>query len=168
MQVQLVDAVRAAMGRGCNAADLYAGAGVFASVLAHSFEQVTVVEENPLAVALARENLKNAGAKIDYYAFSAQQFSTYLLNGRSDAIPYYGTIIADPPRPGLCNACISLLTRIKPETFIYVSCNPPTLARDAKLLCENGFRLESVRVFDFYPQTAHIECMAVFKHPPST
>jgi 23S rRNA (uracil1939-C5)-methyltransferase len=69
-------------------------------------------------------------------------------------------VVVDPPRPGLDAAVRAWLAEARPPRLVYVSCNPVTLARDLKTLSGAGFRLDSLRLFDFYPQTAHVEAVA--------
>ncbi len=70
-------------------------------------------------------------------------------------------VIADPPRAGLQKIIAGILG-LAPELFVYVSCNPPALARDSRRLCDEGMRLELLAPFDMFPQTFHLETMAVF------
>ena len=60
---------------------------------------------------------------------------------------------------------LSSLTRLSPERIVYVSCDPPTLARDARRLLDAGYRLASLRAFDFFPNTPHVESLALFTRP---
>ena len=70
-------------------------------------------------------------------------------------------IIADPPRTGLQKIITGILG-LAAELFVYVSCNPPALARDSRRLCDEGMQLERLAPFDMFPQTFHLETMAVF------
>jgi 23S rRNA (uracil1939-C5)-methyltransferase len=69
-------------------------------------------------------------------------------------------VVVDPPRDGLDPAVKAYLIAKKPPRLVYVSCNPVTLARDLKTLVANGFKLDDLRLFDFYPQTAKVESVA--------
>ena len=70
-------------------------------------------------------------------------------------------VLLDPPRKGCENNVIKTLRNLKPARIVYVSCKVSTLARDLKLLCENGlYRLTRVQPADFFPQTAHVEAAA--------
>jgi 23S rRNA (uracil1939-C5)-methyltransferase len=72
-------------------------------------------------------------------------------------------LVVDPPRTGLSAGLRQFLANAGPETIAYVSCDPATLARDSRDLTAGGFRLEELSLYDFYPQTAHIESLAVFQ-----
>ncbi|MGB3614648.1 MAG: 23S rRNA (uracil(1939)-C(5))-methyltransferase RlmD, partial [Elainellaceae cyanobacterium] len=66
----------------------------------------------------------------------------------------------DPPRRGCAPAVMEALVRLRSPQIVYVSCNPATLARDLKILCEGGYQVTRVQPIDFFPQTAHVECVA--------
>ena len=68
-------------------------------------------------------------------------------------------VILDPPRAGVGSSTLTLLAGLRAKRIHYVSCHPPTLARDLAFLLERGYRLDSVELFDFFPQTYHIECL---------
>jgi tRNA/tmRNA/rRNA uracil-C5-methylase (TrmA/RlmC/RlmD family) len=72
------------------------------------------------------------------------------------------TTIVDPPRTGMSKRAIDGVIRQQPARVVYVSCDPPTLARDARRLLDSGYSLESIRAFDFFPNTPHVETLAVF------
>jgi 23S rRNA (uracil1939-C5)-methyltransferase len=74
----------------------------------------------------------------------------------------YGFMVLDPPRQGLTPALRRALAQKGPPGLAYVSCDPATLARDSGELVAGGYRLERLTGYDFYPQTAHIESLAVF------
>jgi len=78
----------------------------------------------------------------------------------------YGFLVADPARSGLPAPVREALSKNKPSVFCYVSCNPASLARDTKSLLEGGFELRRLTLYDFYPQTDHIETLAVFTPAP--
>ncbi|MDR1230901.1 MAG: methyltransferase [Spirochaetaceae bacterium] len=162
LQKKLVADVAAAAGTGETAADLYCGVGAFARSLSARFQKLCLVEENPAAIALARENLRSMPTEAEYYALSLKKYCATLEKNARPAAPRWDVVVADPPREGLCPPLVSLFVRLKTPRLIYVSCNPVALARDAKLLREGGYRLDSITCYDFYPQTLHIECVAVF------
>jgi 23S rRNA (uracil1939-C5)-methyltransferase len=72
-------------------------------------------------------------------------------------------VIVDPPRTGISAAAVAGLIRWRSPRVVYVSCDPPTLARDAARLVEAGYKLESVEALDLFPNTPHVETIAVFQ-----
>ncbi|GHV28197.1 23S rRNA (uracil-5-)-methyltransferase RumA [Spirochaetia bacterium] len=136
-------------------ADLYCGVGTFAAFLGEGFPRADLVEENPEAIALARENTR--GMETRLFA----QTGDLWVKGCS--MPGdYGFMVADPPRQGLSPALRRALSLKGPPVLAYVSCDPATLARDSGELTAGGYHLERITGYDFYPQTAHIESLAVF------
>ena len=73
--------------------------------------------------------------------------------------PRPDVVITDPPRAGLHPHVVQALRELSPRRLIYISCNPATLARDLALL-QDQYHLLTIQPFDFFPQTAHIECVA--------
>jgi 23S rRNA (uracil1939-C5)-methyltransferase len=142
---------------GGRAADLYCGVGLFGSFLSASFESVVCVEENPYAVALAKENL--GGSRHEFHALSVEDWTRTASAGKA-----FDLVVADPPRTGLSHAVRAWLERARVSALAYVSCDPVTLARDSGELVRSGYALESVKAYDFYPQTSHVECLARFTH----
>jgi 23S rRNA (uracil1939-C5)-methyltransferase len=135
-------------------ADLYCGVGTFAAFLGDLFPHIDLVEENTTALALARENLLTHHSA----GFFAQRSEQWAKKG----IARQGFITADPPRQGLDSALTHCLAKDGPALLAYISCEPATLARDSALLLKGGYELRELRLYDFYPQTAHIESLAVF------
>ncbi|MDR1587711.1 MAG: TRAM domain-containing protein [Treponema sp.] len=136
-------------------ADLFCGVGTFAAFLGELFPRIDLVEKNKTALALARENLR--GRPVEFFALRDDEWS------RRGARRDYGFIVADPPRQGLSPGTARRLAAEGPPLLAYVSCDPATLARDAAVLLGGGYRLAELRLYDFYPQTAHIESLSVFK-----
>jgi len=136
-------------------ADLYCGVGTFAAFLGDLFPHVDLVEEHTTALALARENLTHHKSA-DFFALRSEQWAH---DGLSRP---YGFICADPPRQGLDPALARRLAADGPPLLAYISCDPATLARDSKTLVAGGYELAELRWYDFYPQTAHIESLAIF------
>jgi len=147
-------------GEGKRAADLYCGVGTFGSFLADYYQNLDLVEENRAALDLARANVKTAA--VGETRFFALSVDKWLKKTKRTAD--YDFVLADPPRGGLSPAARAALCSAR--TLAYVSCDAPSLARDAAFLTSHGgLRLESLSFYDFYPQTAHIEALAVFKKP---
>jgi len=74
-------------------------------------------------------------------------------------------VIVDPPRTGMSADALSGLAAWGPRSVVYVSCDPPTLARDAAKLAQDGFRLLSIEGLDLFPNTPHVETIAAFARP---
>ena len=72
-------------------------------------------------------------------------------------------VIVNPPREGLSKLVIEPILESPPPVLIYISCMPPTLARDLKLLCSEVYDVQHVELYDMFPQTAHIETLVVLK-----
>ncbi len=134
--------------------DLYAGVGLFTAFLAEHATMVTSVESYPSAVADADVNLSD----FDNVELIEGNVEDVLgaLDGPFDAA------LVDPPRQGLEGVALDGLVRHRPRTIVYVSCDPATLARDAKRLAGQGYRLRDVQPVDMFPQTYHIEAVAAF------
>jgi 23S rRNA (uracil1939-C5)-methyltransferase len=136
-------------------ADLYCGVGTFAAFLGDMFSHVDLVEEHTTALALARENLTHLKS-VDFFAQRSEHWAHSGLSRR------YGFICIDPPRQGLDPALARRLAADGPPLLAYISCDPATLARDSALLLEGDYKLTELRWYDFFPQTAHIESLALF------
>jgi 23S rRNA (uracil1939-C5)-methyltransferase len=137
-------------------ADLYCGVGTFAAFLGKPFPRIDLVEENPAAIALARENTRGMETRL-----FAQTEDRWVKGGSLEN--RYGFMVADPPRQGLSPVLRKALVQKGPPILAYVSCDPATLARDSGELIAGGYRLDRLMGYDFYPQTAHIESLVVFK-----
>ncbi len=135
-------------------ADLYAGVGLFGALAAERFERVVAVESSAMSLAFARRNV--GAERLQAFPMSVEQWVSTGAPGGP-----FAAVIADPPRAGLGRAVREWLIAARPATFVYVSCNPVTLARDLGELASAGFRIDDLRLFDFYPQTSHVEAAAV-------
>jgi 23S rRNA (uracil1939-C5)-methyltransferase len=137
-------------------ADLYCGVGTFAIFLCDLFPKVYLAEENKSSVSLARENLK--GKNVEFFALRDNDWPKALFTKQNA----FGFAVADPPRAGLCAKLSDALAKEGPPALAYISCDAASLARDAKILVSGGYVLKELSMFDFYPQTAHIETLALF------
>lgn len=138
-------------------ADLYCGVGTIAAFLPDVFPRIVMVEQNKTALSLAQENLR--GRAVQYNALSGDQWVKTL---GSQGMPS-SFIVVDPPRQGLSPGLRRWLSEEGPPLLAYLSCDPATLARDSRALTVGGYALESLSFYDFYPQTAHIESLALFR-----
>jgi 23S rRNA (uracil1939-C5)-methyltransferase len=137
------------------ALDLFAGVGLFSLPLAKRFQRVVAAEANPIAIsdlkataqAYGLSNLQTAGETTYDFLRRFAQMAPDL-------------VVIDPPRAGVDPGSLQLLAALRPRNIHYLSCSPPTLARDLKSLARHGYHLESVELFDVFPQTYHIEALA--------
>ena len=137
------------------ALDLFAGVGLFALPLGRRFERVVAVEANAAAGSDLVANIRVHGLpNIRAVGASVSEFL------RRFAEPSPSLVVLDPPRAGVGANSLRRLAALKPQRLHYVSCHPPTLARDLRALLDEGYRLDSVEMFDFFPQTFHIEALA--------
>ncbi|MCL2283853.1 MAG: TRAM domain-containing protein [Fibromonadales bacterium] len=142
---KLIEEACKAAGEGKLLFDVFCGVGLFSAFLQDKFERVIAIEQNPLCKKFAEKNL---GKNCEFYATNAEEWNDF-----------GGCVLIDPPRAGLTN---KLFNKLKCDKIIYVSCSPATLARDTRKLLDAGYELASVQGFAFYPQTFHLEMMAVF------
>jgi 23S rRNA (uracil1939-C5)-methyltransferase len=132
--------------------DAYAGVGTFAVLLAPFVRKVIAIEESVSAVEDALVNAQGIG-NVEFI-----QGKTEEVLGQLGGVP--DAVVLDPPRTGCHRRALEALMELLPRRVVYVSCDPPTLARDLKVLCQGPFRLEEVQPIDMFPQTYHIECVA--------
>lgn len=135
--------------------DAYCGVGTFGLSLADKVAQVIGVESNPSAVADA-----------DFNAGELENIT--LIEGQvEDVLPHLeeriDAAILDPPRQGCEPEVLEALGRLAPQKVVYVSCDPAVFARDARRLTKEGYQLVEVQPLDMFPQTYHIECVALFR-----
>jgi 23S rRNA (uracil1939-C5)-methyltransferase len=138
--------------------DLYCGIGTIGLVLAPRAGELRGLELVEAAVRDARANAaRNDVARAQFEAGDVRLALRGLVEraGRPDVV------VVDPPRAGLSAKVVRRIIEASPRRIVYVSCNPTTLAPNAAQLVEAGFRLQRVRAVDMFPQTPHIECVAV-------
>jgi tRNA/tmRNA/rRNA uracil-C5-methylase (TrmA/RlmC/RlmD family) len=138
--------------------DLYAGVGLFSAALAGEVGpsgRVTAVESQRRALDHARANLSDL-PQVRCVADRVDRFT----RGRA-AFGRVDLVVVDPPRAGVGGALVKAIARHKPRAIAYVACDPASLARDLKTLAGEGYRLESLRAFDIFPMTQHVECVAI-------
>lgn len=141
--------------------DAYSGIGTIGLTVANQVKQVLGVEVIERAVIDAQKNVANNHVENASFitADAPEQMRKWQQSGiKADVI------FVDPPRRGLTNELLDAVTEIRPKRFVYVSCNPETMARDAKYLIEKGFHIKGdVQPLDQFPQTAHVEVVTVFE-----
>ena len=138
-----------------NLVDLYCGTGTIGIYLSKYFNNIIGIELNKQAVEDAKENAKiNSVNNIEFYAGDVGK----IINDQIKA----DVIVVDPPRSGLDKRTKDILLKIKANKIVYVSCNPLTLARDVKEL-DSGYDLGDITLVDMFPNTHHVECVAVLK-----
>ena len=143
--------------------DLYCGAGTFALYFARHGCDVFGVEESAQAVAEARANAELNGLQARV-RFAAGRVEEVLRAGEGfAALRGAAAAFLDPPRKGSDEATLGAIAGAGVPEIWYLSCDPATLARDLKFLASKGYRLGAVQPFDMFPQTGHVEALAVLQ-----
>lgn len=132
------------------ALDLFAGVGLFAAPLAKRFARVIAVEANPAASRDLESNAR--GGTIEVRTSDVDRFLE-----RFKEKPEF--VVLDPPRDGMARQALDRLAKIRPARITYVSCEPPTLARDLAVLVAAGYEITGMHLFDLFPQTFHMEAV---------
>jgi 23S rRNA (uracil1939-C5)-methyltransferase len=141
--------------------DLYCGVGLFSAFIAPHAAHVIGVESAPGAVRDAEVNL-DPFDNVALYESPVEVALEHLLRDRASATPTTHVVL-DPPRAGCDKAVTAALVALAAPRLVYVSCDPATLARDARRLILGGYRLSWARPLDMFPQTHHVETVAVFE-----
>lgn len=162
--------------------DLYCGIGTISLFMAKRAKKVYGVEIIPQAIEDARENARRNGiTNVEFYVGKAEEVLPAFYAGKgecgsletSEANEEKGTgeilaqeqmrhpdvIVVDPPRKGCDEKCLETMLAMQPERIVYVSCDPATLSRDLKILCEGGYEIKRVRAVDQFGHTGHTECV---------
>ncbi len=156
----LAVAVAAAAGHGELALEAFCGAGLFTLGLARRFERVIAIESSRAARADLAENLRAAG--LGNAEIRPGTLEAALARGGL-AAPRPDVIVLDPPRAGLGPGAAAALAELRAPRLAYLSCDPATLARDLAALGARGYALRAVRGFDLFPQTPHVEALALLE-----
>ena len=138
--------------------DLYCGVGTFARLLSPYVKLVIGIEESASAIADAKVNC--ADVENVMFMEAKAEFAAVELSQSGQTVD---VAIIDPPRIGCHPQALEALKTLAPRRIMMVSCNPITMARDLNALCESGFRLVSVRPVDMFPQTRHVEALALLE-----
>jgi len=149
----VLDALRPRPGE--SALDLYAGVGLFARFLAEELAPaaVTIVEGDPAAAEHAAANVPGA-------TVLAGDVGAVLAGTPATPVDL---VVLDPPRTGAKRAVVEQVVARGPRAVAYVACDPAALARDVAIFAEHGYRLSSLRAFDLFPMTHHVECVALLE-----
>ena len=138
--------------------DLYAGVGTISLHLARAAAQVLAVEEfAPAALDGRRNAARNGICNVEFFAAPAElQLPLWAEQGKRVDL-----LVLDPPRQGAKAAVLAAIGKIAPGRIVYVSCDPATLARDLRMLAEQGYVIEALQPFDMFPQTTHVETVVL-------
>jgi 23S rRNA (uracil1939-C5)-methyltransferase len=142
--------------RGDRVVDLYAGVGLFSVALAATSRATVVAVEGDRASGADLQ--ANAGALGEAITIALESVEDYLRRSRGEP----STVVVDPPRTGISSEVLDALVAWGSPRIVYVSCDPATMARDARKLVDGGYALISLRAFDLFPNTAHVESVGVF------
>jgi tRNA/tmRNA/rRNA uracil-C5-methylase (TrmA/RlmC/RlmD family) len=160
----LADIAKAGFDKTADNLDLYGGVGLFSGAIAAKFgtdSQITSVEAYKLATddaVLNLADLKNVKAVCaPTERFLAERGSAYKKAGSPTSS---ATIVLDPPRAGAGAKVVGQVLELAPKHIVYVACDPVALARDLKPLIAGGYELASLRAFDLFPHTHHVEAVA--------
>jgi 23S rRNA (uracil1939-C5)-methyltransferase len=144
------------LGSGERFVDLYSGVGLFAVALAARGGRGLAVEGDPTAGADLSANARPWGQRLRVMHGAVEEAVGLPLDPSPDLV------VLDPPRTGVSPEAIAGLVQWAAPRLVYVSCDPPTLARDAARLVAAGYRLDSIDGFDLFPNTPHVEVVAAF------
>jgi 23S rRNA (uracil1939-C5)-methyltransferase len=142
--------------------DLYSGIGNLTLPLATEAKEILGVEGNKAAVEDARWNARKNGISHCRFVRASVEDMLETFEGSHPDV-----LVLDPPRTG-CKALRTHMDRLNPKRVVYVSCDPTTLARDLRFFSEKEFRLQDIRLLDFFPQSYHMEVVALLRSPCST
>ena len=140
-------------------ADLYAGVGLFTVALAARGSRVIAVEGDSSSTEDLEANARPWTSLVRVVRGAVEEFL------RRPPSPAPDVVVVDPPRTGMSADALDHLSAWGMPVVVYVSCDPPTLARDAARLAERGLRLLSLEGFDLFPNTPHVEAIATFARP---
>ncbi|WIV13553.1 23S rRNA (uracil(1939)-C(5))-methyltransferase RlmD [Proteiniborus sp. MB09-C3] len=141
--------------------DIYCGIGTISLFLAQKAKKVYGIESVNQAIKDAKENARINGIEnVEFHSGNAEEIFPKLYEKGIKA----DVVVVDPPRKGCDPQVIDTIIKMKPEKVVYVSCNPSTLARDLKVLSENGFKVMEVQPVDMFPWTGHVESIILMTY----
>ncbi|MDO5018173.1 MAG: 23S rRNA (uracil(1939)-C(5))-methyltransferase RlmD [Lagierella massiliensis] len=135
--------------------DLYSGTGTIGQIFSKKAKRVYGIEIVEEAVEKAKETCKLNNIT------NCEFIQGDVLEKIEELKSLADIIVLDPPREGIHPKAIKKILNIKPEKFVYISCNPVTQARDLKIMLENGYSIENLEILDQFPRTSHLECIAM-------
>ena len=152
--------------------DLYCGIGTISLFLSQKAKQVYGVEIVPQAIEDAKNNARlNGISNVEFFVGKAEEVLPEFYekvskeagdgDGARSEMLRPDVIVVDPPRKGCDSKCLDTMLQMAPEKIVYVSCDSATLARDLKILCEGGYVLEKVQVFDQFAHSVHTETVCL-------
>lgn len=147
--------------------DLYCGIGTISLFLAQRARHVYGIEIVEAAIEDARDNAKLNGIEnVTFFVGKAEEVLPGFYKGeirecqgRDKEMMHPDVIVVDPPRKGCDERCLETILKMEPDRVVYVSCDPATLARDLKYLCQGGYEVREVQPVDMFPQGVHTECV---------
>ena len=142
--------------------DLYCGIGTISLFLAQKAKQVYGVEIIPQAIENAKRNaVKNGIENAEFFVGKSEEVlpEFYEKEAAAGRKAYADVIVVDPPRKGCDEKLLDTIVKMAPDRVVYVSCDSATLARDLKILCEQGYELKRVRAVDQFCHTVHTEAV---------
>ncbi|WP_077368436.1 23S rRNA (uracil(1939)-C(5))-methyltransferase RlmD [Anaerosalibacter sp. Marseille-P3206] len=140
--------------------DLYCGIGSISLFLSKQAKKVYGIEVVKEAILDARENAKlNKIDNVEFIHGTSEEVFPKLVEKGIKA----DKLVLDPPRKGCDQKVLDTIIEIEPQSVVYVSCNPSTLARDVGYLVEKGYKVEEVQPVDMFPWTGHVECIALIQ-----
>ena len=141
--------------------DLYAGVGLFGlSLAAAGAPSVIVVEGDPVSGSDLKANAEPFADRVRVECRSVEQFLALVRDRNEDLSG--ATMIVDPPRTGMTKEALAGVIGLRPARMVYVSCDVATFARDTRTLIDAGYELEGLTGVDLFPNTAHVESVALF------
>ena len=149
--------------------DLYCGIGTISLFLAKHAKRVYGVEIVPDAVANARANAAAAGIEnASFFEGAAEEVIPKLLSEDTTGQMRPDVVVVDPPRKGCDKSLLETIVSMSPKRIVYVSCDPATLARDMRILCDSGYEAVKVQPVDQFPSSVHVESIALLQRVSNT
>jgi len=143
--------------------DAYCGVGLFSAFLAPHVGRLIGIEASPSASEDFTINLDEFD-NVEIYEAPVEDVLPALEFPPSSSLSVGPDVmLVDPPRSGLARATLDGILSLAPQTLVYISCDPATLARDAKRLTNGGYQLQQITPFDLFPHTSHIESISFWR-----